>query len=376
MGLEWSESGYLALSALNVKNGYIDPDIDAHYGDQELYDRWMSGNELRSGQVLFTTEAPMGNVAQVPAEKRFILSQRTIAFSLNQRLMIDDFLAVLLRVPKVFEALTVLSSGGTAQGISQKSMTHMSVVVPEKLAEQAAVSSLFRHLDHLITLHQRELLKLQQFKKSMLEKMFPREGSDVPEVRFPGFTDAWEQRRLDQIAELVGGGTPSTSIPSYWDGDIDWYTPAEIGEADNVYESIRKITSTGFRNSSATMLPADRTVLFTSRAGIGNSAVLRRSACTNQGFQSLVMHDQNSTYFVYSMSAAIKKQAESKAAGSTFLEISGKQLGKLRFRIPSPPEQQRIGAFFERLDHLITLHQRKGEKLAQMKRSLLEKMFV
>jgi Restriction endonuclease S subunits len=158
LGLEWSESGYLALSALNVKNGYIDPDIDAHYGDQELYDRWMSGNELRSGQVLFTTEAPMGNVAQVPAEKRFILSQRTIAFSLNQRLMIDDFLAVLLRVPKVFEALTVLSSGGTAQGISQKSMTHMSVVVPEKLAEQAAVSSLFRHLDHLITLHQRKYL--------------------------------------------------------------------------------------------------------------------------------------------------------------------------------------------------------------------------
>jgi len=80
IGLDWSDKGYLALSALNVKHGYIDRNIDAHYGNQELYDKWMSGNELHKGQVLFTTEAPMGNVAQVPDDQKYILSQRTIAF--------------------------------------------------------------------------------------------------------------------------------------------------------------------------------------------------------------------------------------------------------------------------------------------------------
>ena len=74
LGLDWSETGYLALSALNVKNGYIDPLVDAHYGNQELYDKWMKGNELHKNQVLFTTEAPMGNVAQIPDEKQYILS--------------------------------------------------------------------------------------------------------------------------------------------------------------------------------------------------------------------------------------------------------------------------------------------------------------
>lgn len=96
LGMDWSKDGYLALSALNVKNGYIDPKIDAHYGDEKLYQKWMAGNELKKGQVLFTTEAPMGNVAQVPDDRGYILSQRTIAFNVKANKISDDFLAVLL----------------------------------------------------------------------------------------------------------------------------------------------------------------------------------------------------------------------------------------------------------------------------------------
>ena len=91
--MDWSENGYLALSALNVKNGYIDFNQDVHYGNQELYDRWMSGNELHKGQVLFTTEAPMGNVAQVPDNNKYILSQRTIAFDVKSEIISEDFFA-------------------------------------------------------------------------------------------------------------------------------------------------------------------------------------------------------------------------------------------------------------------------------------------
>ena len=172
LGMDWSESGYLALSALNVKDGYIDFSQDVHYGEQALYDKWMSGNELHKGQVLFTTEAPMGNVAQVPDNKRYILSQRTIAFDVKEDIITENFLAALLRSPAVFNTLTSLSSGGTAKGVSQKSLAGVDIQIPVELREQELLATYFANLDNLITLHQRELEKLQNIKKSMLEKMF------------------------------------------------------------------------------------------------------------------------------------------------------------------------------------------------------------
>ena len=200
------------------------------------------------------------------------------------------------------------------------------------------------------------------------------EQAKVPAIRFAGFTDPWEQRKLVDIAEIVGGGTPDTNNSNYWDGDIDWYAPAELG--NNIYaeSSTRKITQAGFDSCSTKMLPADKTILFTSRAGIGNTAILRHSACTNQGFQSLVIGDAD-VYFVYSMSERIKKWAEEKASGSTFLEISGRQLETMPVNLPSLVEQQAIGSFFSHLDSLITLHQRKYDKLVVFKKTMLEKMF-
>ena len=197
----------------------------------------------------------------------------------------------------------------------------------------------------------------------------------VPEIRFSGFTDPWEQRKVYDFAEVIGGGTPSTSNPDYWDGDIDWYAPAEIGEQIYVKGSIRKITREGLNYSSAKILPAHRTVLFTSRAGIGNMAILQRVGATNQGFQSLVCRDDINPYFIFSMGDLIKVKAEHVAAGSTFAEISGKKLGELEFMMPEYTEQNKIGDFFERLDEVITLHQRKLEKLKTFKKAMLDKMF-
>ena len=173
----------------------------------------------------------------------------------------------------------------------------------------------------------------------------------------------------------MGGGTPSTNNDAYWDGDIDWYSPAELGEQVYADRSVRRITQAGYDSCSATLLPAGKTILFTSRAGIGNTAILRRSACTNQGFQSLVVNDDTDVYFVYSMTDRIKKFAEQKASGSTFLEISGKGLAAGEFAFPSKDEQTAIGSMFKQLDHLITLHQRKHDKLVQLKKSMLDKMF-
>ena len=241
--------------------------------------------------------------------------------------------------------------------------------------EQRRIASLLASLDNLITLHQRKYDKLVTLKKALLDKMFPRDGACVPELRFAGFTDPWEQRKLGELSEIVGGGTPDTNNPDYWDGDIDWYSPAELGEQVYADTSQRRITREGYENSSAKMLPAGRTILFTSRAGIGTTAILRRSACTNQGFQSLVLRDEVNIYFVYSMSARIKAYAESKASGSTFLEISGKQLAEMELMLPNRAEQDAIGDFFTSLDNLITLHQRKFDQLAVLKKALLDKMF-
>ncbi|XXS41767.1 restriction endonuclease subunit S [Staphylococcus aureus] len=119
--MEWSDEGYLALSAVNVKKGYIDFNVEAKYGNLDLYTRWMRGNELYKGQVLFTTEAPMGNVAQVPDNKGYILSQRTIAFNSNEKIT-DNFLASLLSSENVYNDLLKLCSGATAKGVSQKNL--------------------------------------------------------------------------------------------------------------------------------------------------------------------------------------------------------------------------------------------------------------
>ena len=172
LGMDWSESGYLALSAINVKDGYIDLTQDVHYGNQELYDKWMIGNELHKGQVLFTTEAPMGNVAQVPDNRQYILSQRTIAFNVRQGKIAENFLATILRSPSVSFALTSLASGGTAKGVSQSSLSKLDIIIPKNIDEQDSISNIFLELTNLITLHQRKLEKLKNLKKACLEKMF------------------------------------------------------------------------------------------------------------------------------------------------------------------------------------------------------------
>lgn len=198
---------------------------------------------------------------------------------------------------------------------------------------------------------------------------------NTPNIRFKGFTDDWEQRKLSEVAEIVGGGTPSTNIPEYWDGDIDWYAPAEINDQIYVDGSERKITKLGLEKSSAKILPADITVLFTSRAGIGKTAILRRSGATNQGFQSMVLNDETNPYFVFSISKFIKEEAERVASGSTFAEVSGKMLGNLAFMFPTKKEQDKIGEYFSNLDNLITLHQRKCDETKKLKKFMLQKMF-
>ena len=244
------------------------------------------------------------------------------------------------------------------------------------LEEQKKVGRFLIQLDKTIALHQQKLDLLKQSKKSFLQTLFPKKEKPVPNIRFSGFDEEWEQRKLGEVSDIIGGGTPSTTKKEYWGGNIDWYSPVEIGNNTYVSGSHNKITEIGLRKSSAKILPKG-SVLFTSRAGIGKTAILAREGATNQGFQSIVPNkNMLDTYFIFSRSNELKRYGEITGAGSTFVEVSGKQMSKMPIFLPSLEEQVKIGLLFKRVDDTITLQEQKIESLQQMKKSFLQKMFV
>ena len=197
----------------------------------------------------------------------------------------------------------------------------------------------------------------------------------VPNIRFEGFDAEWERSELKRIAKIVGGGTPDTNNSNYWNGNINWFSPNEIGKYPYVYSSYKKITNLGLKKSSAKLHPSEKTILFTSRAGIGDMAILKTEAATNQGFQSLELKDNIYPYFVYSYGFKIKKEAYKLASGSTFLEISKKDMEKINLWFPAKKEQKKIGNLFAKLDKLLNLQQQKIDKLELLKKALLQKLF-
>ncbi|WP_257875830.1 restriction endonuclease subunit S [Latilactobacillus sakei] len=273
---------------------------------------------------------------------------------------------------KRFVNITSQRSG--QPGINAKEYGNLTLLLPN-YKEQQKIGEFFRKLDRTITLQQRKRELLKKLKRGYLQQMFLAKDSVNPQLRFNEFNSNWEPYKLGEIAEIIGGGTPSTGVPEYWDGDIDWYSPTEIGESIYVAESLKKITESGLNKSSAKMLPTG-TILFTSRAGIGNTAILAKTGSTNQGFQSILpKRNILDSYFIFSRTTELKKYGEITGAGSTFIEVSGKQMAQMPICIPCFEEQKKIGIFFQKLDHGITLQQSKVDKLKNLKQAYLQKLF-
>jgi len=194
-----------------------------------------------------------------------------------------------------------------------------------------------------------------------------------PQLRFPEFSVNWEIKSIKNIAKVIGGGTPSTTNNDYWNGDINWFTPTEI-KFDIVSESKRKITDLGLSKSSATLLPKG-TILLTTRATIGEVAIAQKECTTNQGFQSLVVNKSNSNQFVFDLIKVYRKQLYKRANGSTFKEVSKKEIEKIEVLIPSLPEQQKIASFLSDVDDKITKLTKKKDLLEQYKKGIMQKIF-
>lgn len=362
---------HLVVTIANVTGDYY---IDDTKGNRVDLDDENSPYILNENDILVSLTGNVGRVSKM-TRANAVLNQRVGRVKINDINKVEhDFLFYILKSAQFEESMKNASQGAAQANISNKDILSFVIKYPN-LSEQQSIGSFFSTLDHLITLQQRELDYLKETKKTMLSELFPKKSETIPGVRFDGFTDTWEQRKLGELSEIIGGGTPSTQNPEYWDGEINWYAPAEIGESIYVKSSKRRITKLGLEKSSAKLLPVG-TVLFTSRAGIGNTAILKTEGTTNQGFQSIVpIIGKLDSYFIYSRTKELKQYAEKVGAGSTFVEVSRKQMSEAPFLFPQVSEQKSIGSFFSMIDRLITLQQRKLDLLKSQKQTLLKSMF-
>ncbi|MGP5360193.1 restriction endonuclease subunit S [Psychrobacter celer] len=364
------KSGTLVLRSSNVQNGAIALG-DNVYVKSEV----VNSQNVEVGDSIVVVRNGSRNLIGKHAMITKPMDNTVIgAFMTGIRAPVPSFFNTLLDTQEFHDEVSK-NLGATINQITGGMFKAMSFYLPES-DEQTAIGNLFQTIDKTIALQRRKHQQTQTLKKSLLSKMFPKKGQKQPEIRLEGFSGDWVEVKLEDIVEIVGGGTPDTNNPHFWNGDIDWYSPTEIGKKVYADKSVKTITELGLLKSSAQILPANETVLFTSRAGIGDMAILRKDGATNQGFQSFIAKDID-VYFLYSMGSILKEKAMKKASGSTFLEISKNQLKVIELLIPSNnSEQTAIGQFFKQLDDTISLQAKQLKTLENLKQALLAKMFV
>ena len=240
------------------------------------------------------------------------------------------------------------------------------------MEEQQKIAAFLATVDKRVALLEHKVQQLEAYKRGVIQQLFSQQlrftrpdGSHFP---------VWQERRLRDVADVIGGGTPDTKNPRYWGDDIVWLTPSEV-KSKYIDNSIRKISHEGLLESSAKILPIN-TVILTSRATVGDVAIARKELATNQGFQSLVPHKSEDSEFLYYLVTTNKKEFLRRASGSTFLEISNRDVKSIPVRIPILAEQQKIAAFLSALDEKIALTRQQLDKTKQFKKGLLQRMFV
>lgn len=263
------------------------------------------------------------------------------------------------------------------QSVNVESFLLQTINIPS-INEQNLISNLLDKYDKNITLHQRKLDNLKLKKKALLQKLFPKNGERYPELRFPGFTDAWEQRKLDDIAKIkTGGGTPKTSNPEYWSGNIPWIQSSDLVEGDIVHVNINKfINSNALKNSAAKLIARDSIALVT-RVGVGKVAVINQDFTTSQDFLSLSDFDGNDIKFLAYQLYRLMQENAKVLQGTSIKGITKTELIEQSISIPSlGQEQNLIANVLSKIDSIITLHQRKLDHLKLQKKALLQQMFV
>ena len=247
------------------------------------------------------------------------------------------------------------------------------------IAEQKKIGSFFSHLDHLITLHQRKLDKLHKYKKAMLQKMFPQNGADVPEIRFPGFTDAWEQRKLGEVGSCQSG----IGFPDVEQGGKDgtpFFKVSDMNIVGNEYEllySNNYVTQEQIERKKWKPITEVPAMFF---AKVGAAVMLNRKRIVNTPFlldnNTMAYKFGNGWDTDFGRTLFDTINLASLVQVGALPSYNASDVEGIVIALPTIEEQRKIGQYFQNLDHLITLHQRKCEMLQKYKKAMLQKMFV
>ena len=364
---------------------------------------WMSSGEINN-KVIYSTDNMISKIgfsnssAKWVKEKSVLIAlagqgktRGTVAISeipltTNQSIAAiqpDSFLYykfLFQNLEERYNELREVSSGdGTRGGLNKQIISDLEVLAPE-IQEQIKIGDFLCGIDTLITLHQRKYDKLTKVKKAMLEKMFPENGSQYPEIRFKGFTDAWEQRKLGEISESFEYGLNAAATE--YDGKHKYIRITDIDDSTHLFLQ-DDLTSPDIDFSTADdYLLQEGDVLFArTGASVGKTYIYRRSDGDLYFAGFLIRAKIKSDYdadFVFqnTLTDSYDSYIRITSQRSGQPGVNAQEYANFALSVPSLAEQKKIGAYFSHLDSLITLHQRKLEKLKNIKKACLEKMFV
>ena len=280
-----------------------------------------------------------GDVA-IAGEKTF-LTNLAIAIPIKNNLANIDYLKYYLNI----QGLRYLDSGAAQSQITINNLRHHKVFIPD-IHVQNRIANVLATYDNLIEVNNKRIKVLEQMAENLYKEWFVR-------FRFPGHESApfenglpkgWKIKRVDAIGEVIGGGTPSTNVDSFWNGTIPWLTPADLSNTNRILirRGSTNISSEGLKRSGATMMPPD-TVLVSSRAPVGYLAIAANPICTNQGFKSIVCFEgKTSPYYLFFFLRSNREMLQNYATGATFPELSGNRMKKIKILVPDYQIQHRF----------------------------------
>lgn len=352
-----TNSGVPLITAKIVKNGRVEPFQE--YIAEEDYDSWMTRGIPKKGAVIITTEAPMGEVAQLLSNEKVAFAQRVIVVEGKKDIVDNTFLKYLFQSPLFQHKLREKETGTTVTGIKSKELKKIKVEIPQNIVDQKKIAFILNSLDSKIEHNNQMIATLEElavalFKRWFVDFEFPDENGDpykssggkMVESELGEVPEGWRLGTLSDLGDIVGGGTPSKKKDEYYDnGSISWITPKDLSEQKNVY--VRKgklnITELGLSKSSAKLMPVN-SILFSSRAPVGYIAITDNEVSTNQGFKSIVPKCSGQSVFIYLLLKSEVRNIENMATGSTFKEVSGTLMKNFKIRIP---ENRIINSFSE-----------------------------
>ena len=384
MTSHYTEHGALLIRNSDIKDSCFEFGTEPIYLDGD-FAKQNASRQHKVGDVITVHTGDIGTSAVITEKEANSIGFATIVTRPYKDIITSDYLCTYLNTDTHKNFAMNISTGDGRNNYNLKDYYECVVPVP-CIEEQKRISELIINLNNLITLHQRKHNKLVDVKKSMLEKMFPKNGEKKPEIRFCGFTDDWEQRKVTELlkntsdAIKIGPFGSALKKSFFTDKGIKVYAQENAFSGDfsigNYYISEAKYNEL----KSCELKPGDLVIsmmgtvgacaIFPENAekGIMNSHLLRLQ------FSEEVLPEY--IMFLLRDSQIIRGQIDRLSVGSIMTGLSSTVVKKLVFPVPKRPEQQKIVELLEQLDNLITLHQREVEKLKNIKKSMLEKMFI